>query len=178
MINIYCSRNNSMSQEDKEKRILKCLLDYVSKSNLKCNTEKLTINKSRYGKPYLAENDDIHFSVSHSNEYWICAVASSQIGVDIEFIKNIDYGIIMNHFFSHYEKEYVRNIGTKAFFEIWCKKESYSKLLGLGLQIPFGSFDVFSIETLVNFVPIHFFSDYTCILCGYNIDMRVNQVFL
>jgi 4'-phosphopantetheinyl transferase len=45
--------------------------------------KKIKIKLNKFGKPML-ENQTIHFNLSHSGGYVVCAVSDSPIGVDIE----------------------------------------------------------------------------------------------
>jgi 4'-phosphopantetheinyl transferase len=56
--------------------LLKCALDIH-------RIKKVKIKLNKFGKPML-ENQEIHFNISHSGGYVVCAVSDSPIGVDIE----------------------------------------------------------------------------------------------
>lgn len=95
----------------------------------------------RYGKPYLKNYQDIYFNLSHSENYVACAVSDSPIGVDIEYIHDIDLNVANQYFFDS-EYEYIINKKNKqkAFFELWVLKESYMKMTGLGFRLPLNEF--------------------------------------
>jgi 4'-phosphopantetheinyl transferase len=97
-----------------------------------------------YGKPYLKNYPGIFFNLSHSEKYVACAVSDSPIGVDIEYIQDIDLSVAQNYFYSS-EYDYILNNNNKekAFFELWVLKESYMKMTGLGFRL---SLDEFCIE--------------------------------
>ena len=88
------------------------------------------------GKPYLPERPGLHFSLSHSGEYVLCALADAEIGCDVETPRKVDLALASRFFhpeeaarlFSLPERER----GT-AFLRLWTLKESYIKALGLGL---------------------------------------------
>lgn len=98
------------------------------------------------GKPLLQNDAGVHFNVSHSGRYVVCAVDGSPVGIDVEEIAPVDLRIA-SRFFASGEKEYVQSAasGERAyrFFEVWTMKESYIKREGVGLSIPLPSFDVF-----------------------------------
>jgi 4'-phosphopantetheinyl transferase len=98
----------------------------------------------KYGKPYLKNYPDIHFNLSHSENYVACAVSDSPVGVDIEYIHDIDLNIAKHYFYGS-EYEYILNNDNKkkAFFELWVLKESYMKMTGLGFRL---ALDKFCIE--------------------------------
>lgn len=98
----------------------------------------------KYGKPYLKNYSDIYFNLSHSESYVACAVSNSPVGVDIEYIDEVDLNVAERYFFGS-EYEYILNNSNKkeAFFSLWVLKESYMKMTGLGFHLPL---DEFSIE--------------------------------
>ena len=98
----------------------------------------------KYGKPYLKNYSDVHFNLSHSEGYVACAVSDSPVGVDIEYVTDIDLNLAKQFFYGT-EYEYVLNNNDqkKAFFELWVLKESYMKMTGLGFRL---ALDEFCIE--------------------------------
>lgn len=82
------------------------------------------------GKPY-AKGLPVHFSISHSGNYAVCAVADSEIGADIEKIRAITPRAA-DRFATEAEKEYI-SASQNGFFEIWTLKEAYFKCIGTGL---------------------------------------------
>ncbi|MCK9150624.1 4'-phosphopantetheinyl transferase family protein [Methanobacterium alcaliphilum] len=95
----------------------------------------------KYDKPYLKNYPDIFFNLSHSEYYVACVVSDSPVGVDIEYIHDIDLNIAENYFYSN-EYDYIINnkFKKKAFFELWVLKESYMKMTGLGFRLPLDDF--------------------------------------
>ncbi len=98
---------------------------------------KYTFNA--YGKPYFANAEDLHFSISHSGEYAMVVLSDKEIGCDIQQIKNINLSIA-DRFFTAEEKKYVKC--TEDFFRIWTLKESFIKAIGKGLALPLNSFSI------------------------------------
>lgn len=88
-----------------------------------------------YGRPFI--NEDIDFSISHADDYVICAVSkTTRVGIDIEKMKDIcidDYSISLS------DKELEELTSTENpipdFFRLWTKKEAISKANGKGLAI-------------------------------------------
>ena len=118
------------------------------------DNEKLVFATNEYGKPFLLNNPQIHFNISHTGNYVICAIDDQPIGIDIELIKSIDFKIA-ERFFTQDEKNYIISsplaLSERAFFEVWTKKESYIKWEGLGLSRPLTSFSVLDYEQPVQF---------------------------
>ncbi len=92
------------------------------------------------GKLFIP-GSDIRVNLSHSGDYAVCAVCGSEVGIDIECVKEANPALA-KRFFTREEYEYVKNAGDSndAFFELWVKKESFIKAVGKGLAIPLSSF--------------------------------------
>jgi len=98
-----------------------------------------------YGKPFVRNIRGIHFNVSHSEFFVVCATSSKPVGIDIEVIRPINLKIA-NRFFTTDEIFYImKNQNKHHFIEIWTKKESFVKLKGKGFHIPLTSFSVFNL---------------------------------
>ncbi len=112
---------------------------------LKIAEEKLgyapEIHIGENGKPYI---DGLHFNISHSGEYVVCAFADSEVGVDIEKIR--EYRKRVAEKFHPEEIAAIENSEDKdlEFFKIWTMKEAYLKCLGTGISkdLSFNVFDV------------------------------------
>lgn len=85
-------------------------------------------------KPYLM--DGPFFNISHSGKYAIASVYQNEIGVDIEKIETPLEKIIIK-FMNDIEIKMYEIADTlekqHLFYQIWTIKESYVKLLGIGL---------------------------------------------
>ena len=91
------------------------------------------------GKPVLLGSHDIHFNVSHSDGAALVAIASAEIGVDIERIDgSVDYAGVAQSVFSRSEIEMLRDASDarrgEVFFSIWTRKEAYLKATGAGFS--------------------------------------------
>ena len=82
------------------------------------------IKRTQNGKPYA---DGIHFSLSHTDGFTVCAVSEKNVGVDTEKIRTIGnkekilarYGILLEE-----------KTSDRAFFEQWTRFESRIKYFG------------------------------------------------
>lgn len=104
------------------------------------------------GKPYLAGWENVVFNLSHSGEYAVLAYAVNddigsntgqqkreELGIDIQEIRSMKEGMkkrILN------EKEllplsFSKEEEANYLNRIWCIKESYVKMLGVGLSLDF-----------------------------------------
>lgn len=90
------------------------------------------ILKNEYGKPYFKDLD-IYFNISHTNNLMLIGISDSCIGVDIEKIKDFNDSVLNKMVDNDYYK-YIKSLNynnqKEIFFELWTKKESYSKYIG------------------------------------------------
>lgn len=96
------------------------------------------------GKP-VAENCFV--SISHSKGK--CAVCASKnpIGIDIEKITDRDFEKIVRKTFGEKEAEYyLKSKNAQTFYEIWTRKEAYSKISGDGIREIMRATDTFSVD--------------------------------
>jgi 4'-phosphopantetheinyl transferase len=97
---------------------------------LPCN---VILDAEENGKPY-AKNLDIHFSLSHSGDYAVCALGEKPIGIDIQ--KIVPYNEkTAKKVCSQSELEIVEKSDDKSaeFIKLWTKKEAVMKMEGLGI---------------------------------------------
>ncbi len=84
------------------------------------------------GKPYISGRDDIFISISHSDNFIVCAVSDSPVGIDTEKIRQYNPKLA-NKYFTEEDIAYISN-SDKAFTEIWTKKEAALKISGEGIK--------------------------------------------
>jgi 4'-phosphopantetheinyl transferase len=99
--------------------------------------------KNEFGKPYLP-GTGVHFNLSHSGNWVVCAVDREEVGTDVEITRSVDPAIAVR-FFSAPERELLEQCDSideerKLFLGIWTLKESYIKAIGRGLDCPLDSF--------------------------------------
>lgn len=90
-----------------------------------------------HGKPCLANNNDIHFSISHSGNVAMCVISDCEVGCDVEKIERLN-DKIAKRFFTEEEWKSVSRVEniqrrTVLYARLWCLKESYGKMTGEGL---------------------------------------------
>lgn len=99
------------------------------------------------GKPALADDSPVRFSLSHSDDLAVVAITSDcAVGVDVEKERpDVSHEPIARQFFSQAEADALGALPPaerqKAFFRGWTRKEALVKLLGLGLSDPVDTFD-------------------------------------
>ena len=101
--------------------------------------------KNEWGKPMLKDTP-LHFSLSHSGYFAICAVSDTPVGVDIERPRNMD----------KIARLFPEARTRDDLLRLWTAKEAYLKLLGRGLTVPLDSVSVQLGETLsLEGLPYH-----------------------
>ncbi len=128
---------------DSDAFIKYCYSHFVDKMNANGNDYPHEVSIVRdYGEKPRFDKGGAHFSLSHSHGVLMLGISHSEIGVDIEKIRPVNY-----------EKfTFVDASDEKEFFRKWTERESYLKYTGVGLkdfrcEIPedahFEHFDVF-----------------------------------
>lgn len=116
------------------KLLRECLKPY----NIKYS-ENTIIIKNKYGKPFLAENPDIKYNISHADGISACIVTDSECGIDCENVRKFKPNV-MKRAFSESETEIVLSAPEAErdllFFRLWTLKEAYIKAIGMGLSYP------------------------------------------
>lgn len=91
-----------------------------------------------FGKPYLQNIPDLHFSLSHSGHYAVCVFDHRPVGVDIEQLRPVS-GALLQKVCTERERRFLNAQSPEKVPEIFCRlwtaKESFMKLEGRGLQI-------------------------------------------
>ena len=105
------------------------------------NQKAFQYKYGEHGKPYIAGNKPIHFSLSHSGEYVFLAVSDREIGADIQQMKEVDFDKLAKHFMTEDELKRWQvetpEIKRELFYRIWAGKEAYLKLTGEGMTAGF-----------------------------------------
>jgi len=130
-------QNNRRKQFIVVRGRLRCLLaEYTHE-----DPATIIFSKNRYGKPFLQNNEDLVFNISHSADKLLIAVAvQCQMGVDIEIWKpRGDLMPLVDRCFALSEKKYWSGLPfstrTAAFYSIWTRKEAFVKAVGRGIAL-------------------------------------------
>jgi len=122
------------------------------------------------GKPYIKNCTGFYFNLSHSGSRAVCAVSDSEVGCDVEIIKEAHLDLAKK-FFSKDECFAVENAPSKEdkksmFYRIWTGKESYIKATGEGMKEKLSSFSVLS-DSVGEYGIIHldYFDGYSYSIC-------------
>jgi len=107
--------------------------------------QELLIKIGAHGKPGLLNVPGIHFNLSHSGNYVVCALGYDAIGVDLQKMRSIDLKLA-KRYFAKDEVTWIFDLPVekqkKGFFDLWSIKESYMKYTGKGFALAMKSFTV------------------------------------
>ncbi len=133
----YPNRLKKAEAFKNEKDRLLCLgVSVLLKEILSLNESDIKLTDD--GKPYSSKQDK-KFNISHSGEYTVLAVCQSDIGVDIQEIRQVNDGILKK---TLTEEEILWYKKNNDFYSLWCLKEALSKAVGIGLKLGFNKVNV------------------------------------
>lgn len=150
---------NNPSKEVRHATLLNALREHF-------NNPDIDIEYSPKGRPTV-KNINKHISVTTVENYMICAISDTVIGIDGEHISRFtdsktDFTTMAERFFTDEEADYVHegdDTGVR-FAKIWVRKEAYCKFTGKGLA-DFANFSVTDGERFyskINGIPIKKFN--------------------
>ncbi len=94
-----------------------------------------------YGKPFLKDLPQIHFSFSHCRNAAVCIVSDENTAADISDIRRISPATVRRvcseEEIRHLSNCNDKNTYSREFFRLWTQKECLSKLCGKGLSMDF-----------------------------------------
>lgn len=130
------------------------------------NNSQIVFSNNEYGKPYLIDQPDVHFNISHTRNAIAVIVSDKPVGIDIERVSEVDISIA-ERYFTRNEFSYIIQSSEhqdKRFYEIWTKKEAYIKYTGQGLSLSLQSFDVL-LEPLKSKIQTLYQDNYILSVC-------------
>ena len=169
-----------IAENDRNARILSKLLLLKGLSNFFPN-EKIDLEfLQTTGKPTY-KNLPIHFTSSHSQDLVVVAFSETQeIGIDIEFKKDIDIEIFKDFLHLQEQKALQKSkIKSGLFYSLWTKKEALLKTSGTGINADFKTIDCSKSETNFNgqnyfFKEILLDVDYSCFISSREKAMEID----
>lgn len=140
-------RQENHADKDDCKLLAHALMQYALKRERHILPAADDWAKDEYGKPVLFRCPQIQVSLSHSGKLAFCAVSDTAVGVDVQKQKDVSNALIkrvcteeeLRWLSGQEEREF-------AFAQLWARKESYGKALGVGLAGGLKSVSVFSCE--------------------------------
>lgn len=152
------------------------LIKFILIEKYNINNKDIHIRNNNYGKPFLAEYPHLHFNISHSGDWVVCAFDTSEVGIDIEQIMPIDMAVL-DVFCTKNEIHQIlsteENERLKMIYTIWTSKESYVKAIGVGLNKDLKSFDIFQKDRIneFRFLQIELDDEYALTVCSKNTNV-------
>ncbi len=137
------------------------------------DTAPLVIERTENGKPYFA-NSGIKFGISHSGEVAVCALSDSEVGIDIEEIREVGNAeALAKRYFAEEEGRYVAasEDASAALLEVWTKKEAALKRDGRGIATDLRAADLGSPQTRT-YRRDYFGKEYFVTVCSEDGEMR------
>lgn len=119
------------------------MINYLLRRYYHLNRTDFKIMRQEHGKPCLTGVENIYYNISHSGDYIVCALADTEVGIDIE--KNAVARLAVARRFFHPQElgqlEKLEETGRNdLFFTYWSVKESFLKYTGSGLTRSLSSF--------------------------------------
>ena len=99
--------------------------------------QELRLRENKFGKPFLLQQE-IHFSASHSQNFFAIAISEGPVGLDIEEERRqeIDFTSVARSVFQKDEVTWLEDrtpqARSKAFRKLWTEKEAVLKADGQG----------------------------------------------
>lgn len=131
------------------------------------------LSRGTWGKPFFPDMPDLHFSITHSGDYWLCALAQAPIGLDLQVHHSfLPPEKLSRRFFHPLEDQFLSKDSYTQFFLLWTAKESWVKYTGRGFHDDPATFSVVSESGMfpsmegVVFHQLSFRSGYSLCLCA------------
>lgn len=198
-IDEYLKRLNDQKREKynkqkKEDDKLRCLASGLLLAEVIGDGEMdFTIRYKDKSKPYIINRPN--FSLAHSGDYVLLALAKNEVGCDIQKHKKLDYKKLASRFFHRAEASFLKKCEEEdkkqSFYDIWSLKESYLSNLGKGLYYTLKGFHFviegghIKVEDSQNadhkqysFELIEYSPDYSLSVCSYSehVDTDIHEI--
>ncbi len=99
------------------------------------------------GKPYFEDGQLPFFNISHAGGYVAVAVSDTEVGIDIQNIRNNREKDMAERFFSPRESAAVKeDPERRVFYRLWARKEALGKCTGEGVR-PYLDTDVYELDS-------------------------------
>jgi 4'-phosphopantetheinyl transferase len=126
--------------EDRERFVLgRGLLRKGLGRYLQRDAETVELAYTDRGRPFLADDETVQFSISHAHDLVAIALtAEARIGIDLEYVQSdLDFLGLAERIFSEGDLQAFRGLAQteapRAFYRAWTRKEAYLKARGEGI---------------------------------------------
>jgi 4'-phosphopantetheinyl transferase len=118
---------------------------------LKIPMQSVEFEYNEQEKPFLKNNQEQFFNISHSGAYVVVCYSDRPVGVDVECIKK-DRRKVAERFFTPQEINDIHQQESEEqqisyFYRLWTLKESYMKAVGDGMTMSLSSFSIIKAST-------------------------------
>ena len=113
------------------------LLKLILAKECGVDISRIELSKHSNKKPFLALYPELHFNVSHAENYAIIALGKEELGVDVEYLsKDFNYSEILSTVFNESEINVILTAKNKnkTFYKLWTRKEAIVKATGKGID--------------------------------------------
>ena len=125
------------------------LARYLLAGKLKISCREIIFSIGANGKPAIPESCNLHFNISHSGQWAVCAIAEVPVGIDVERHRKVNPGLA-ERFFSPDEVAMLKalppEMQAEKFIGLWTLKESFLKAIGRGLTRNLNSFSISQLQ--------------------------------
>ena len=123
------------------------------------------------GKPFLKDNPEIHFSISHAGGFTACVVSDFPIGFDIQDFRPMKDDISLRICTKREINEEVYGgispAPSETTCKLWCMKEARAKLTGKGFAEGFDTIETGDLRASGELVFKTYGDDLYISACGY-----------
>ena len=125
------------------------------------------------GKSVFARREDVHFSLSHSEPYVLCAVIDREVGADVQKIKPVHMSIARRLHFRERDwlAEQPIQEQNQAFFRIWARKEAWVKAASQDRLLSLAEVDVMHELDGWHFAEYDLSGEYLAAVCARDGDI-------
>ncbi len=137
MIYLVFSQGSRLNTLEEQRAMSQRLLKAGLAEEYALDIGKCSLVANIWGKPFLRNYQNIHFSISHCRGAAALSIASCKTGIDVERIRPHSM-LAGRKIFTEDEFAAVTQSPDpeRDFFRFWTLKESYAKALGTGFAYP------------------------------------------
>lgn len=142
------------------------------------------LETTEWGKPFFPHHPNLHFSISHSGQWWLCGFSSRPVGLDLQIHRtHASPENLSRRFFHPLEDAFLARNHYVPFFDLWCAKESWVKYTGHGFYDAPESFSVVSADGCfpctddAQLCLIPFRPEYSLCLCAQRLENHSLRMF-
>ena len=132
---------------------------------------QVRITEGEWGKPVLPDFPQLHFSLSHSGRWAMCAIGNRRLGCDVEKANRGNEKLVQR-FFHPEERQALAALAPdsrpewqREFARIWTRKESYLKMDGRGLSLKMDGFSALTDLPGIHYAEMNGMEGYAFACC-------------